>query len=71
MHAACCQISTNDAEKLRANEVHLAVEQAQLQQGQQAVDATKENLDTLKASLQHAEEQYKKAANEFPNELTA
>lgn len=69
VHAACCQTSTNNAEKLRANQVHLAAQQVQVQQDQQAVDVAKENRDTLKASLQHAEEQYKNAADRFPSEL--
>ena len=69
VHASCCQTSTDNAEKLRVNEVHFAAQQAQLKQGEQAVAAAKENLDTLKTSLQHAEEQYKKAADEFPSEF--
>src|SRR5437773_2101779 len=65
VHAACCQTSTDVAEKQRANEVHFAAQQAQLQEGKKAVDVAKENLDTLKTSMQHADEQYKKAAEEF------
>lgn len=69
VHAACCQSSTNIAEKQRANEVHLAAQQTQLQEGNKAKEAARENLDILKTSLKHADDQYKKAADEFPSKV--
>lgn len=70
VHAACCQISNDTAEKQRANEVHLAAQQAQVHGKQNAADVAKENLETLKTSLKHAEEQYQKAANAFSSKCS-
>ena len=68
VHAACCQTTTDVAYKQRANVVHLAATETQLKTGQTIVDAARGSVETLKTSLQHANEQFKRAADEFPSE---
>ncbi|KAK8066098.1 hypothetical protein PG997_012845 [Apiospora hydei] len=67
VHAACCQASTDVSEKQRVNEVHLAAEQVMARTSQQAVDAAKGTMETLQTVLKHADEQYQKAADQFPS----
>lgn len=69
VHAACCQASTDTAEKQRVNEVHLAAKQVEAKVTDEAVKAAQSTMDTMRTSLTHADEAYQKAAKEYPSIL--